>query len=351
VGIVAITLQDLRFRARQFLIAVAGAGLVFAMGLLLSGLAAGFSVEINQTVEAMGAQAWVVTAGAAGRVAALAPLPAALVGAVGREPGVRSAAPVIVVPQAAQVGTSSVGMVMIGSRPGALGSTTVATGREVRADGDAVVDARMKMALGRHFTVSGLRFTVVGTVAGRTMLAGQPDVYVTLHDAQAVAYGGRPLVGAVLTSGTPSQVPPGLTVRSNSQIERASLQQMASAVSSIGNSRVFMWVIAAFIVAALVYVTALERTRDFAVLKALGSSSAILFAGLAIQAILVALASAAIAAVIVNFMTGLFAQPVAIPASAFVVLPLIALVVGVLASLAALRRAVSADPAVAFAGG
>ena len=38
-GILAITLQDLRFRARQFLIAVAGAGLVFAMGLLMSGLA------------------------------------------------------------------------------------------------------------------------------------------------------------------------------------------------------------------------------------------------------------------------------------------------------------------------
>ena len=39
-----ITIQDLRFRARQFLIAVGGAGLIFAMTLLLSGLAAGFRV-------------------------------------------------------------------------------------------------------------------------------------------------------------------------------------------------------------------------------------------------------------------------------------------------------------------
>jgi putative ABC transport system permease protein len=112
----------------------------------------------------------------------------------------------------------------------------------------------------------------------------------------------------------------------------------------------FMWVIAAVIIAALVYVTALDRTRDFAVLKALGSSSQLLFVGLAIQAVLVALFAAVLAEVIANFMKGLFQQPVDIPGSAFVVLPLAAVVVGLLSSLAALRRAVSADPALAFAG-
>jgi putative ABC transport system permease protein len=125
---------------------------------------------------------------------------------------------------------------------------------------------------------------------------------------------------------------------------------MSSGVSSINNSRFFMWLIAAIIVAALVYVTALERTRDFAVLKALGSSTTLLFAGLATQAVAVALVAAAVAAVLSNFMTGIFAQPVDIPASAFVVLPVSAIVVGLLASLAALRRVTSVDPAAAFAG-
>jgi len=239
---------------------------------------------------------------------------------------------------------------MIGTLPGGLGSSSASAGHPVRGNGEAVVDARMHMTIGQHFTVSGVPFTVVGTVSSRTMLAGVPDAYVTLHDAQVAAFGGRPLVSAVLTSGTPSAVPPGMAVRTNQQMEAASLSQMSSGVSSISSTRVFMWVIAAFIVAALVYVTALERTRDFAVLKALGSSSGLLFVGLATQAVLVALAAAAIAAVISNFMTGLFAQPVDIPGSAFVFLPLTALVVGMLSSLAALRRAVSADPAVAFAG-
>ena len=62
--------------------------------------------------------------------------------------------------------------------------------------------------------------------------------------------------------------------------------------------------VAVFIVAALVYVTALERTRDFAVLKALGASSGMLFAGLVVQAVVVSLAAAAIAALVSNFMKG-----------------------------------------------
>ncbi len=85
-------------------------------------------------------------------------------------------------------------------------------------------------------------------------------------------------------------------------------------------------------------------------MKALGASSSALFFGLALQAVLVALFAAAIGGVMANFMTGIFDQPVNIPSSSFVVLPLSALVVGLLSSLVALRRAISVDPAMAFAG-
>src|SRR5580704_15823608 len=268
-----ITLQDLRFRARQFVIAVVGAGLVFAMTLLLSGMAAGFSVEINQTVQAMGAQSWVLAAGSVGRVAALSPISASAVSAVAHSPGVRQADPVIVVPQAAEIsGRPTQSVNLIGYRPGGLGGPGEAiTGRGVEANGEAVVDARMNLGVGQIFEVSGHGFRVVGVVSDRTLLGGVPNAYVTLAQAQAVVFGGRALIGGVLTRGVPTRVPAGYGVYTNAQVEQASLAQLASAVSSINNSKFFMWVIAAIIVAALVYVTALERTRDFAVLKALGS--------------------------------------------------------------------------------
>jgi putative ABC transport system permease protein len=345
-----ITLQDLRYRARQFLIAVGGAGLLFAMGLLLTGLAAGFGVEIQQTVQGLGSTSWVLRTGASGLISDLPPIPASAVAAVAQEPGVKKAAPIIVVPQAAFVGGKQKSVTMIGIDPGQLGSPTPATGFALTGNGQVVADSGLGIAIGQRLTISGTKLKVVGTLPDRTLLGGMPDVYVTIHDAQTVIYGSQPLIGGVITSGTATHLPSGLTRFSNSQIESASLTQLAAAVSSINNSKVFMWFIAAVIVAALIYVAALERTRDFAVLKALGSSSGLLFVGLAVQAVVVALLAAALAAVISNFMGGLFQQPVDIPSSAFYILPLLALAVGLLASLAALRRAVSADPAQAFAG-
>jgi putative ABC transport system permease protein len=41
---------------------------------------------------------------------------------------------------------------------------------------------------------------------------------------------------------------------------------------------------------------------------------------------------------------------VVVPASAYITLPLVAIVVGLLASVAGLRRAVAVDPALAFGG-
>ena len=98
-----ITLSDLMYRRRQFLIAVVGAALVFAMTLLLAGLTNGFGVEIDQSVAGFGADAWVVASGSAGRVASLAPMPAAVVAQVATAPGVRTATPVVVLPQTASV--------------------------------------------------------------------------------------------------------------------------------------------------------------------------------------------------------------------------------------------------------
>jgi putative ABC transport system permease protein len=320
------------------------------MSLLLTGLANGFRVEIRQTVDGMSAQWWVLAPGATGRILGLPSIPSSTVGRIAAEPGVEQADPLIVEPQTAATARNTESIILVGYRPGGLGSPSSVTGRPATSRGEAVVDTLSGLAIGQHFNVAGQRLVVVGTVVDRTLAGGTPDVFVPLVDAQKALFGGRPLINAVLTRGSPVNPPTGLSVYSSEQIVQQSVDQQAAAVSSIDNFRVFMWVIAAVIVAALVYVTALERTRDFAVLKALGASSRLLFAGLALQAVLVAVVAAAVAAVIANFMTGVFTQPVSVPPSAFLVLPLSALIVGLLSSLVALRRAISVDPAMAFSG-
>jgi putative ABC transport system permease protein len=346
-----ITISDLLYRRRQFLIAIFGAGLVFAMTFLLAGLTNGFAVEIDQTVTGFHADVWVVKAGSAARVASLTPFAESEVAGVAATPGVTTATPVVVIPQTANRSGKLTQVNMIGAPVGSAPSQQPLTsGSQVTGSGQAVVDQRMGASLGTVVGVGGHEFRVVGITSDRTMLGGIPNMYVPLADAQAAVFQGAPIISAVVVTGSPGTLPSGLSTFTNQQIDAGSLDQMATAVSSINNSKLFMWVIAAVIVASLVYVTALERTRDFAVLKALGASSGKLYLGLAFQAVLVALIAALIAVVLAQFMTGIFAQPIDYPASAYVTLPLSAVLVGLLASLIALRRAVGADPAKAFAG-
>jgi putative ABC transport system permease protein len=108
--------------------------------------------------------------------------------------------------------------------------------------------------------------------------------------------------------------------------------------------------VVAIIVAALIYVSALQRVRDFAVLKALGSSSTVLFGSLCLQAVVVTLLAAALGAAASSAMTGIFPLTVTVDAFTYITLRVIAVAVGVLSSLVALRRATGADPAAAFGG-
>ena len=111
-----------------------------------------------------------------------------------------------------------------------------------------------------------------------------------------------------------------------------------------------LWIVAAGIIGSIIYLSALERLRDFAVLKATGASNRALLGGLALQAVVLAAASAVLATVIAQLLGPIFPFTVAIPASAFLMLGVVALVVGLVASLAGLRRAVHVDPALAFGG-
>ena len=346
----SITVQDLIFRRRQFLIAVIGAGMVFAMTLLLSGLAAAFSGEIARTVNAVGADRWILPAGTTGPFSSFSAMPAATVDQVRGEAGVTQSDPLVVIPETAVWGSHAAKVTVLGHRIGGLADIAPSSGRAVRADGEAVVDGRLAAPIGTEISLAGHTFRVVGQVHGKSLFGGSPNVYVGVADAQALAFGGRSLVTTVLTRGVPVALPAGLTAVTSSHVRSDTARQMKSAVASISNSRSFMWIVAAVIVAALMFVSALERVRDFAVLKSLGASSSTLFAGVALQAVIVALIAAAAAAVIANFLKPLFAVPVAIPTSAFLYLPLAAVIVGLLSSLVALRRAVGVDPAAAFAG-
>lgn len=75
-----------------------------------------------------------------------------------------------------------------------------------------------------------------------------------------------------------------------------------------------------------------------------------MLAGLALQAVLVAVAAAVLGGLLAVTLGPLFPMLVAVTVSAFGLLLATAVVIGLLASLAGLRHAVAVDPVLAFGG-
>ena len=347
----AVTFADLWFRARQFTIAVVGVGLVLALALALSGLADGFHAEVAEAVDAVGATSWVMSTSAHGRVTDFAAFSEDEVPSVAHEAGVQRASALLFAPaQVVQVAgaSSSTTVNLVGVQPGGLGDPQVASGHRLSGPGQAVVDSKLAASVGSVLTLDRHPYLVVGTVDGRTMTGGVPLVYMPLATVQLAVTGGQRLITAVVTTGTAREVPTGLVALPPSAVVTGTVGQLQSAVQSIDNTRWLMWIVAAAIVASMLYVAALERKRDFAVLKALGSSSSALFASLVAEAVVVTLLATLLAEVLASLLTPMFAQPIDITPDARLALPAIAVVVGILASVTALRRVTGADPATAF---
>ena len=344
-----ITLRDLQFRRRRFVLAVIGAAFVFAMALVMSGLASGFRAEARKIVELVGADAWVVASSASGPFTATATLPGFLAdkGVL----GVASADPIVILRQSGVPASKPRKDInVIGHRLGGLGSPQVRSGRAVTASGEVVVDRLLELRLGTRIDIGGRSFRVVGITSGASYNVGIPTAFISVGDAQAIAFGGQSFVTAIVTRGVPSSLPQGAHVVTPEATRADLIRPLENGIASIDNSRLLLWVVAAFIIAVVVYLSALERTRDFAVLKAVGASSRSLFAGLALQSVLLAVAGAVLATGISRLLVPAFPLPVEIPVSAIATLPVVAAVVGLIACTAGVRRAVSVDPALAFGG-
>jgi len=145
-------------------------------------------------------------------------------------------------------------------------------------------------------------------------------------------------------------VPAGVQVLTSDDVRADLDRTVAKTGETIDVINALLWVMAAGIVAAMVYITTLERTRDFAVLKAVGSRTRTLTGGLVVQSALLTLAGAAVSVGVAAAIAPTFAFAVEVPASAYVQLVTVALVVGTVAALAGVRRITRIDPALAFGG-
>ena len=351
---IKIALRDLQWRSRRVIVAVLGASLVLALALVMSGLSAGFDNESRKTVELARATGWVIDEGGTGPFLQPSPLPVAVVDALVAQVGAQHASPLLFGRQSVHtVGGGPIGshehVNLVGAPPGRLGSPLVAKGRGIQRDGEAVVDVTLGVKIGGRVNLGRSTFTVVGEVRGARLLAGVPNVYVTLRDAQKLASNGQNLATAVVVDRAVTNLPKSTKLMSNADARIDGLRPVVNAQKTIAMVRSLLWLVAALIVGSVMYLSVLERTRDIAVLKGMGARSSSLGASLAVQAGVLGLSAAAIAGVLAQLLAPLFPLSAEIPSMAFLLLPFLSVAVGLLASLGAAKRLFSVQPALAFA--
>jgi putative ABC transport system permease protein len=343
-------LRDMQWRRRRLVIAIVSTGLVFAMTLVMTGLANGFHVEAQRTVDSLGLDGFVVKTGAAGPFLGATPFAEVDVARVAAEPGVAAAAPLATAAMTIKQGTGTRNSTAFGAPEHGPGMPGVSAGRAPSTPDEVAVSSTLGRHVGDELQVGAHTLRIVGIVPNSTALAKTPNIFLTTQGLQALAYNSQRVIGSIGIVGTPRQLPDGYQLLDRAAGVNDLLRPLNAAVGAITIVAVLLWVVAVLIVGSLVYLSALERLRDFAVFKAIGVPTRSIMAGLALQAVVVALLAAGLGAILSQVLAPMFPMIVVVPMRGYLALPAIAIAIGLLASLAGLRRAVTVDPALAFGG-
>lgn len=341
-----LTLRDLTHRWVRFVVVSVLGALVFALLFVMTGLVEQFNLEPADTVEAIGGDGWLLPEGLSGPFTATATMSASTLD------GLDAAESSAVVAARTTMGGDVAEQegVLLGVVPGQIGVPPASDGRAIAASGEVMVDASTGADIGDAIELAGERFVVVGVTTDTTLLAGLPLVTVALDDAQRLAFGSGDVVSGAVVSGAIEAIPEGTEIVSADDVVASTLEPLEGAISSIDLVRGLLWILAAIVIGAVVYLSALERQRDFAVLKAVGTPNRTLLGSLAVQAVLVALVAVGLGALIQLFLAPRFPLRVRVPSDAYWQLPLLAIVVAVIAGAVGMRKVARADPAAAFAG-
>lgn len=345
-------LRDLQWRRRRFVITVLGTALVFAMSLLMSGLSNAFTVEIEQTLDDQRAEVWISRDNVAGAFSPGSFLgPDDVVAIEATLTPENRGAPLLFAAATARMPDGAIRNInVMGLLSGELGTfTDVSSGDTELISGSVIVPRSLDLDVGDSFDISGTSFEVSGVVDNASLIAGTPTVVMPLEDAQVLLFGGQPRVSMILATGDVT-LPDGYRAFTRTEVEADLIRPLKNPIASIDFIKILLWMVAAMIIASVVYLTVLERTRDIAVFKATGSSSWSIGVGICLQAVILAVLASIIGIAIAKLLAPRFPMQVVVSTQSMILLPLLAIGVGVIAGLIGVRRTVRVEPATAFGG-
>lgn len=342
-----LAVADLRFRLRRFVVAMVAAAVVLALLLLMTGVVNELDREPSVTASTIGATTWLLPEGVKSPFTSNATFDEAVVPTVITD---GTARPALIGRLPVTVDGETIDAILVGHAADGPGLPAPAAGRAATATGEVAIASFAGADVGDTIGLGSSQVVVTGTLDGTTLFAGMPLVFTPIDAARALVAGGRPVVSAVLVDGSVAQAPEGLHVLSRDHIVTEAKGPVERPILTLHVVQLLLGIVAAMIIGAVVYLASLERTRDVAVLRAVGTRGSLLALGVGAQAFVVALAAAALAVGLEILLAPVFPLTVHLTVADLILLPVIATFVAVASSYLAVRRTLRIDPSEAFAG-
>ena len=394
--------RDILHAWGKFIFTGIGLGLLIGVTLTMAGVYRGMVDDGKVLLDNSGANLWVVQKDTLGPYAESSSIPDDLWRSIRTLPGVAEAANVTYLTMQVGRGEKDVRAMVVGIAAGEPGTSgwppQLVAGRQItRGHYEAVADIATGFRLGDEVKIRRNHYTVVGLTRRMVSSSGDPMVFVPLKDAQEAQFlkdndailmqrrrteanpafnrpGVPGLLDAVIASQTSNNSVNAVLVRIQSEYspqevaepirrwkrltvyDRAQMEEIlvgkliATSAKQIAMFLVILAVVSAAIVAFIIYTLTMDKIREIAVLKLIGTRNRTIAGMILQQALVLGVIGFVVGKITATFAAPLFPKYVLLMPIDSILGFFAVMVICVLASVVAIRMALKVDPAEAIGG-
>lgn len=393
--------RDILHTWGKFVFTGIGLGLLIGVTLVMAGVYRGMVDDGKALLDNSGADLWVVQQDTLGPYAEPSSVNDDVYRTLLAMPGVAQAANVTYLTMQVGSAENEVRAMVVGIAPGSPGTTPgwppyLVAGRQItRGHYEAVVDIAAGFKVGDRFAIRRNYYTVVGMTRRMVSSSGDPMVFIPLKDAQEAQFlrdndaiwqsrrrsaanpafnrpgvpglldaviasqSSNTFVNAVLVTLEPGHAPEEvaeairrwkrLTVYTRSQMEAILVGKLiATSSRQIAMFLVILAVVSAAIVAFIIYSLTMDKIREIAVLKLIGTRNRTIAAMIMQQSLALGVIGFVVGKISATFSAPVFPKYVLLTPMDSVAGFFAVLAICILASLVAIRMALMVDPAEAI---
>jgi putative ABC transport system permease protein len=396
-----LAIYDLKLHKGRFIATILGVGLLFTIVLAMNGLYRGNIYEGLAVIKATNPDLWVVERYRGGPFNEQSTIPEYYHYSVKAVPGVEQASPFIYYNLERQIGTQSRHFSIIGYDifSGMGGPQKIVAGRGIQhAHYEMVADKKLGVRLGDRVTLGLHSYTVVGLTRGAIDTNGDPLVYLSLPDAQEVAYqkdneevrtqrarlartlSGQKSLSPVAASNLTAALAPdthilnAILVRLKPGVDRLAVAdhikqwlyfsvftteeeiqlmlkgRLAGMTKQLLLFRILLMIISVVIISLVIYTFTMEKIRSIAVMKLIGAPNRVIVRLVLEQAMLLTVSAFLFALILINNTYHLFPKTILLVPMDEAITFIVVFFGGILASILGLAQALKTQPALALGG-